>query len=188
MEILLLVSSLLLWIVVLLNLVLTLALIRRVNATSNRAPDLEVGPPVGEKAPDFKAHTLTGETVMLATYAGHPTTFIFFAPGCGPCRELLPSLKTLAPQTREAGAELVLVSEGTREATYALGKEMELDLPVLVAPRKENAFFDDYRITMTPSYCSLDEHGMVLSAGHPDLHDQLWQTLMAGWHQRTAVL
>jgi methylamine dehydrogenase accessory protein MauD len=189
MENVLLVSSLLLWIVVLLNLVLTLALIRRVNTIGGRStPDVKVGPPAGEKAPDFQANTLTGETVALSAYAGHPTTFVFLAPGCGPCRELLPSLKALAPQAREAGAELVLVSDGTLEATRALGKEMEQDLPVLVAPRKENAFFDAYQITMTPSYCSLDEQGMVLEAGYPSPQSQQWQTLTTGWSQRAAVL
>lgn len=188
MDTLLLVSSVFLWIVVLLNLVLTLALVRRVNATSNRAPDLQAGPPSGAKAPDFNANTVNGEAVMLPAYAGHPTTFVFISPNCEPCRELLPALNVLAPQAREAGTALVLVSDGTREETIALVQEMELHLPVLIAPRTENTFFADYQITMTPSYCSLDKQGVVLSAGYPGPPSKPWQTLTASWSQRSAVL
>jgi methylamine dehydrogenase accessory protein MauD len=180
----LLISSLLLWVVVLLNLVLTLALIRRVNASPGQSLTVETGPTIREKAPDFSATTLDGETVTLSRYAGKATTFVFVAPYCQPCHELLPSLKTLTPQ---ADAELVLVSDGSLKETQEMIREKDIQLPVLIAPREENPFLGMYNISMTPSYCSLDEQGVVLSAGHPGSANRQWQRLTAQWGKQTAL-
>ena len=174
----LLVSSFLLWIIVLLNLVLTLALVRRVNGASGSSPDIETGPPVGEKAPDFAATTLTGETVTLADYAGHPMTFLFVAPHCQPCHELI---KALSPWAREARSELVLVCNGSQQEAETMARELNIHLPMLLAPRSENAFFETYKISATPSYCSLDKQGVVHARGIPGPSQRYWQKLTEAW-------
>ncbi|WP_165423559.1 peroxiredoxin family protein [Ktedonosporobacter rubrisoli] len=177
MESFLLVSSILLWVVVILNLLLTLALIRRVNTKKESTQSLEVGPPLGSQAPDFSAQTLNDETMTLEQYAGRPTTFVFVSPGCGPCSEFIPSLTTLVPQMRSTGAELVLVSNGTRAETAEMVRELADEVPVLIATRPDNPFFKSYSITLTPSFCSLDEQGLVLATGHPNDSDQQWRRI-----------
>lgn len=178
METWLFVSSLLLWVVVLLNLVLTLALVRRINSASGSSPAIETGPPVGEKAPDFTATTLTGETVTLTDYAGHATTFLFVAPQCQPCHELI---KTLSLQAREVSSELALVCNGSRQEAETLARELDIHLPLLLAPRSENPFFESYKISATPSYCSLDEQGVVQAKGIPGPEERHWQNLTEVW-------
>lgn len=178
METWLLVSSVLLWLVLLFNLVLTLALVRRVNTFTRASSRIETGPPVNEQAPDFAATPLTGETVTLATYAGHAMTFLFVAPNCQPCHELL---KTLSSQARDASSELTLVCNGTRQEAEALTRDLDLHLPLLLAPRTENPFFETYRIAATPSYCALDEQGIVRAKGIPGRDDRFWQKLVETW-------
>lgn len=189
MEIFILVSVILLWLVVLLNLVLTLALIRRVNTDSQyqRGSALATGLTTGIQAPNFTAMTLDEERITLADYIGRPTTFVFASPHCATCRALLPTLKHLAPQARRSGAELVLVSGGALEETKVMVAELERLLPVLVAPRAENTFFTDYKLHATPFYCSLDEQGTVVAAGRPDQFSPEWQKLTADWGRQASL-
>ncbi len=188
METFLLASSILVWIVVLLNLSLTLVLIRRVNAGPGSFPGVETGLPTGRLAPDFSAQTLEGKKVTLADYAGHPTTFVFVASYCEPCHEILPSLKTLAPQARAAGTTLVLVNDGSQQETEEIMRTVDGQVEVLLAPRHEHSFFTNYHIAMTPSYCSLDERGMIVRTGHPGLEDQGWQHLLMVWSQQASMV
>lgn len=95
------VNLVLLWIVVLLNLLLIIALIRRFNRISTQLSaftDIDVGLEKGSQAPDFQAEMLTGETVTLADYARKAVSFIFISPHCSPCLEKIPTLNALAPK------------------------------------------------------------------------------------------
>lgn len=185
METVLIVSSVLLWVVVLINLLLTLALVRRVNSGMQQpgaVPALS-GLSKGDVAPDFSATTLQGETVTLGTYTGSDrlTAFIVIEPDCGPCREGLPTYKALYPDARRSGVDLVLVSIGEIEATRELAGEFKISMPLIVAPRSENSFFTDYKVRGTPNYCLIDGDGKVLSAGHPFVQSGDWKAIMRTW-------
>jgi peroxiredoxin len=178
------VSSILLWLVVLLNLLLTLALVRRVNAHGvNTVGVSEIGPSIGEQAPAFSAQTLEGAPVTLESYTrrGRATVLLFISAGCQPCRELLASLEDLLPGAQQTGTDLILVSSDGREKIHALLTELQLDIPVLLAPRDSNPFFTDYHITGTPSYCVIDEDGTIQSAGHPWPSFGAWKALTTTW-------
>ena len=70
MDTILLVSSWLLWVIVLINFFLTLALIRRINMKPGDHLESFETLEIGQKAPDFVGESLTGEQVKLADYAG----------------------------------------------------------------------------------------------------------------------
>ncbi|MDW8326619.1 MAG: TlpA disulfide reductase family protein [Anaerolineales bacterium] len=161
METLLLFSSLLLWVLVLLNLLLTLGLARRMRAAFPRLETLKVG----QRAPDFTARTLNGETVTLAAYARRPVAFVFVSPDCQPCREALPRLQELRSQAQQFGVELILVSDAAEDKTLSFVEGLADGLPVLVAPRERTSFLSDYKAMGTPSYCLLDAQGKVRAAG-----------------------
>lgn len=179
METLLIISSVLLWLVVLANVLLTLALVRRINANTPKPQGL----PAGVSAPDFKAERLNGETVTLAAYTGlsHTIAFLFISTHCAPCRDILTTLKGHEAAARQAGIELVLVSGDEREDTEALRAEMELELPLLIAPRASNTFFTDYKISATPSFCLLNQQGKVQSSGIPSVQGGDWKALIDTW-------
>lgn len=187
METALVISSIFLWLIVLANVFLTMALIRRINAEPERGPAFETGPSLETPAPDYVAMTLDGERTTLDDYAGRPTTFVFVSPSCTPCHELLPSLKHLGPQARQAGAELVLVSSGTFEETKEIAQRLEGQIPVLVAPHEENTFFHDYNIKGTPSFCSLNEQGTVVATGYPGQSTPHWLKLTTDWSRHPSL-
>ena len=188
METLLLMSLAVLWLIVLVNLVLTFALIRKVNAsnartdTASRVGGLEPG----SEAPDFTVQTLTGETVTRATYAGRSVAFLFVSAQCQPCRTLLPEIVPLASGAAHAGVDLVLVSRSDQEATRGFIEEMQIHLPVLIAPYDSNPFLKDYQARATPSYCLINEKGKVQSAGYPKGGD--WDTLAKSWSRQGQAL
>jgi peroxiredoxin len=159
METALVVSSVLLWLIVLANVFLTLALIRRLNRMGQSG--LEIGLKVGTTAPDFTAQTVQGVTKTLADYLGQAVVLIFVSPSCQPCRESLPMLQKTAVEAGASGVEFVLVSGGTLEDTQAWNQEATIQLPLLVATQAQNPFFQDYHITSTPTFCLLGADGKV---------------------------
>lgn len=173
----LLISSILLWLVVLFQLALIFALIRRTHAA---------GPPrsglaAGTQAPEFTAQTLDGETRTLASYLGHNTVFVFVSVHCQPCRTLLAQLGQMDERVQRTGGELVLVSGDEYAETAALVAELELPFPVLLAPGPDNAFFAAYHIAQTPAHCFLTPRGTVLASGVPVVRDGAWQALSELW-------
>ncbi|HLZ61592.1 MAG TPA: TlpA disulfide reductase family protein [Ktedonosporobacter sp.] len=154
------ISSIFLWLIVLANVFLTLALIRRLNRTG-QSPPLKVGLQAGATAPDFAAQTLQGVTKTLADYRGQAAVLIFASPSCQPCRESLPMLQETAVEARAGGVEFVLVSGGALEATRAWDQEAGIQIPLLVATQDQNPFFQDYQITSTPTYCLLGADGKI---------------------------
>jgi peroxiredoxin len=183
MEQALVISSVALWVVVLLNLLLTLALVRRLNSglPANISKADEIGLKVGTPAPDFIAETLDGKAVTLANYAGRSVAFIFIAPDCGPCREALPGYEATGVKAERAGVELVLVSTANKEETRALAEEFQLHLQVLVAPPDNTSFMDDYKLRGTPSYTLIDREGNIQSAGRPSPQKPGWKALVEAW-------
>ncbi|MBW4687811.1 MAG: peroxiredoxin family protein [Komarekiella atlantica HA4396-MV6] len=162
-------NSVLLWIVVLLNLLLTIALIRRFNRISTHLSaftDIDVGLEKGSQAPDFQAQTLTGETVTLADYARKAVSFIFISPHCGPCLDKISALNALAPKAKQAGVEIVLVNtDGDKAETAEFVKKHNVTLPILIPSNEHNSFASDYKANATPSYCTLNQDSHVEAAG-----------------------
>lgn len=166
-------SVILLWIAVLLNLFLTLGIIRKLNglSLSQTESDTRERLPKGEPAPDFTAETLDGQQVSLATFAGRSVAFQFLSTHCNPCREILPELLELAVLAANAGVEFVLVMLDEAPQARAFVQEFQISLPVLVAPRADNDFAEKYKVHGTPNYCLIDGQGRVLSTGHPKLDE-----------------
>jgi peroxiredoxin len=181
MEQVLIISSILLWLLVLLNLLLTLALARRLNAKTAQIdapsadiPKLEFGQP----APSFSAITLDGSQVSLTSYAGRNVAFVFTSPNCSPCREKMPTLNALQPKAKRAGVEIVLVSDSDQVQTEKFSNEFNTSLPILIAPRTDNPFMTDYKAPGTPFFCLVNADGNVQATG---FLDDEWEKLTKTW-------
>jgi peroxiredoxin len=168
------------------NLLLTLALVRRLNNTSPNKDGIEpvtglAGLKPGQRAPDFTAETLDSNQISLSHYAGHSVAFVFVATSCEPCREALPGYEALRPKAERAGVHLVLVSVDNQEQTRSLVDEFNIRMPVLVASRADNSFMQDYGLSGTPSYCFLDGEGIVQSSGYPSPKWGEWKKVIESW-------
>ncbi len=189
MEQALIISSVVLWTVVLFNLLLTLALVRRLNSSStvNSLSQAENGLKPGELAPDFSAKTLNGEIVTLESYSGRDVAFIFVGPDCGPCREALPSYEALRPKAKQAGVDLVLVSTGDDTQTRLLATEFQLQPQLLVATERSNPFMKDYQMRGTPSFTLVNAQGRIQSAGFPTPQSGQWKALADSWQSTSSL-
>lgn len=173
-------SSILLWIVVLINLLLIVGLIRRFNQISINLTDTsgaKVGVEEGSQAPDFRAETLTGEVVTLANYASKYVSLIFVSPHCRPCLNKIPELNDIALKAKQAGMEMVLVNtDGGKMETAEFVQKHDVKLPVLITSQEGNTFISDYRAEVTPSYCSINRDGFVEASG----------LIVSGWEKKLA--
>lgn len=176
-------STILLWVIVILNLFLTLAVIRTFNTrTKKNASQSSVGGlEIGKLAPNFVAETLHGQEVTLATYAGRSIVLIFFGTNCPPCRESIPNYEAWGLKAKQSGISFVLVSVDNKQLTQAFVEEFTLGLTILVAPSSNNPFMRDYKIDGTPSYCMLDSNGIVESTGIPNLNVASWKKIINQW-------
>lgn len=173
------VNIVLLWIVVLVNLLLTLALVRRNNSPANDAEIAVETLPIDSQAPAFIAESLHGERTTVVDYAHRKFILVFISPTCGHCRPHIPVLEVLQPKAKKYGIELVLVSDSEMEATQAYVRELNTSLPVLVAPRETNTFLTDYKIGGVPMYTIVDENSKIKGGGL--LGDSLWKSTTEGW-------
>lgn len=183
MENMLLISVLILFAGLLVNLMLTLALARRLEATKKEMDMMAGGMDfetleTGVSAPDFEAKTVAGTQVTLADYAEKAVAFIFMSPTCKPCVEKLDSLHTLYAKAKAKGVELVLVNVDAMGGTAEFAETKSVKLPLLDAPRSTNSFADTYKAMGTPFYCLVNREGRVESTG---LFGQEWEQLVQGW-------
>jgi len=181
METILIVNSILLWIVVLFNLLLTLALIRKLNTAGN----IQNGLTPGTKAPDFIAQRLSGENVSLADYLGHRVVFLFISPHCKPCKVNFPSFHAVYPDAKRAGVEMILVSTMDPDGTREMVKEYQMEIPVLLAPQDTNMFMESYNISGTPAFCFINENGVIEICGYPGLDSEEWRKLIESWKKES---
>ena len=194
------ISLIVLWGVVLVNLVLTLRLVRWLRATvvdaqkhaeeSEALPELTIDAP----APEFRVRTLTGQQVHLAAYTGQSVLFIFVSPHCGSCRAILPFLTKLGTLAKErSSVEFALVSDSSTAETYtwinAIREEdkVEVNLSVLVAPRRTHS---DFLLTynprgLTPYFCLIDAQGIVQARDPLGMGE--WPKLQREWEGSTTL-
>ncbi len=166
----LIISSLLLWLMTLINLIISMAIIRRIsnwslkNSTIKSSESKVIDLLPGEQAQPFSAENLNGEIVTLSSFNGRMFILIFIMTHCGACRAGIPSYLDIAHHASKKGIELILVNIDEKAATSALAKEFNISIPLLVAP-KRNSFEIDYKVKGTPSYCLIDKQGRIKSAG-----------------------
>ena len=171
----LIVSSILLWLVVVFNLFLTLALIRRINQQATSSMTLE-GLAIGESAPRFVAETLQGPTLQSQAYQGKPTIMVFIGPECSHCLKALPLIKQLQPKAAQAAIEFVLVSDGNHGSTQVYFTRHQLHANAIIAPRGVSPLLDEYKVGGVPFYYLISPDGLIQAFGIPG--DQGWHNLL----------
>lgn len=176
-------SVVLLWIIVLFNMILTFALIRRLNLLSKDGPNIEgVSLPrleQGVQAPDFIAETLEGEEARLSNYLGRSVVFVFLSPSCKPCRDCIPDLKVLQTKIRSLDVEFILVITTTSSyEVKAFKDEFSINIPIILTS-PDSHFMVDYKIAGTPYYCFIDNDGKVKDSDI--LLSQKWKALTESW-------
>lgn len=181
-------SVLALWVVVLVNLGLTVRLVAwsRVAARADDARE-RFGPEltIGQQAPTFRARSITGERVTERTFAGSPTTYVFVSPNCGSCRSTVSKLQPFAVAAGRQGTRVVVVSDTGTKRTSAWLDEIRSDgttivTPVLTAPPPDSSMVEDYDGPgFIPYFCCVSPDGAVQARGIVGRDD--WIALTQSW-------
>ena len=121
-------------------------------------------PVIGEPAPPFELTDLNGATLALRYFEGEEVVLIFWDPGCGFCREMLPDIRAWEDEPSEEGPKLLVVSTGSEEANeqMSLSSPVVLDERLVVGPA--------FGAPGAPSAVIIDENGKIASevaAGAP---------------------
>ncbi len=172
----LLVSTVVLWVVVVVLAGVVVALARQIGVLYERvapAGALMVGkgPAVGEPAPVVHVEALAGGARDIGGRSadGRSTLLFFLSPTCPVCKTLLPVLRSIARREGEWLA-IVLASDGARDEHEAFVRAERLDaFPYVLSP----ALGVTYQVGKLPYAVLLDAAGIVRSRGLVNTREHL---------------
>ncbi len=138
---------------------------------------IEVGPSVGQRAPDFSLPDLSSNPVALSSFRGCVVILDFWASWCKPCQHTLPKLEALRQKHAPRGLKVVAVSLDYRreDAVRFLEANGYRSFVVLWAPFAETrAVARLFGVEAIPRAVLLDRQGVIRFVGHPqDLTDDV---------------
>lgn len=121
----------------------------------------------GEAAPDFSVRDLDGKEFRLKDCCGKDAVLLFFwSFFCGPCREEIPLVNTLAQDFRERGLQVVGVNLDGREMKKAIDKFVaseKIAFRIVFDELDGDSFrvADPYGVAGTPALFLIDRKGIV---------------------------
>ena len=163
----LLISSTVLWLVVLLLAFFLLGALRNLALLGWRLEQLEATTPRrlgrdglrgGKKAPDFTLPSAAGPDVSLHEYAGRRVLLVFTQSGCSPCHAIMPELNRLG-----GDVPVLVVNNGDAETTRRWAAEAKVCFPILV--QEGFSVSRRYEVFATPFAFLIDEQGVIRSKG-----------------------
>ncbi|HEX7374276.1 MAG TPA: TlpA disulfide reductase family protein [Steroidobacteraceae bacterium] len=143
----------------------TLAMLTAALAGALAYPMLaRAAPAPGSAAPDFALKGIDGKNLRLSEYRGDTVVLSFWASWCGPCREALLQLNSVAAGQGAAGAPVVLgvnLGDDPDRAASVAGS-MHLNFPTLVDTKQ--AVGRLYDVDKLPLTLLVDADGRVRGA------------------------
>jgi len=162
----------LLGLLIVLNLVLTAAVIRKLRHHDELLRDFDgssvpsVLPRVaaGDLVPDFTT-TATDGQLTQADLLTAPTLIAFAAPGCGGCEAARPQLIELLDARRQRGEEgIVVIADDEGDGGTLVG-EFSAHARVVVEHPGDGAIHQALGVAMYPNYVLVDADGRVAKVG-----------------------
>ncbi|MFC4076563.1 thiol-disulfide oxidoreductase ResA [Salinithrix halophila] len=121
----------------------------------------ELGPEVGEQAPDFALKTLEGEELKLSDLRGKTVLVNFWATWCKPCRKEMPAIQNVSDKYKEKGFQVVGVNIAeTKVSVSGFARQLELDFPILLDSDRRVTKL--YRVGPIPFSVFIDKNGKVI--------------------------
>jgi cytochrome c biogenesis protein CcmG/thiol:disulfide interchange protein DsbE len=104
--------------------------------------------------------TLTGKTVSITSFRGHPVVLIFWASWCGPCHDEQPALDTAYATWSQRGVAFLGVDlRDTTTPALAFQSEFKVPYPSIADTNATLAV--DYQIPSAPALVFLNTQGKV---------------------------
>lgn len=160
--------------VAVLNLVLTLGVVRRLRDHTERLEQMTGGFPddgilrPGQSPGAFTATTVDGREVSHETVAG-PALVAFFMPGCGPCHEWVPRFAAAAAE-RGAPPAVAVVASTPDEATDMVNALS--DSVQVIVEEPHGPVSAAFAVQAFPVMCRLGDDGTVLTTSNDEVVGQ----------------
>jgi len=118
------------------------------------------GPKPGQRAPDFKVVTTSGQPVSLANYQGYVLVIDFFATWCPPCKASIPHLNAMNRKYGKQGLQILgqSLDEDGERLVKSFINEYRITYPVALTTQKVET---DYGISSIPVMFVIDKKGRV---------------------------
>jgi len=161
----LLVSTVLLWILVLVLAGIVVALVRQVGILHERVAPVGAlataeGPAIGEPSPVLEVVDVSGRELQVGGVQDDATLLFFVSPTCPVCKTLLPTLERVV--AREQAVALVLASDGPLEEHRSFIAEGALDRFSYVLSAELGLAF---QVAKLPYAVLIDPDGIVRARG-----------------------
>ena len=117
---------------------------------------------IGKTAPDFVGRTQSGDEIRLSDLRGKVVVLDFWASWCGPCREEMPFLVSLARELKNEDFQIVgiNVDEQTEDMNaFLAGLGTRPTFPIVLDPRGDIAA--NYRLPGMPTTVFVDRDGVT---------------------------
>jgi peroxiredoxin len=177
----LIISSVLLWVLLIINFLITLALVRRLSLLLEMAQGTQRADMLkaGVQAPEMTLLSLDERAVTQADYLGRDVAAIFVSPTCQSCRNIMPELEELYWRAQQSGVELLVVTLGDLSATRQYVDDIGFRAPIYGLP-SGSSFADDFRIQSTPSFYLLDKNWKIIDGGRLGKN---WREITTRWKE-----
>jgi len=172
------INSIFLWIVVIINLLLTLVLIKNFNSGIKI---MESGLKTGIVSPEFNVSAISGKIISNQEFINKGLLLLFISPQCKPCQEKILYYKSIIPIAKRSNVEILFVSLSNISNTFTFAEKYELDSDIIVSNENNNSLEKLFNAKVTPSYCFINIDGKIQSCGIPDLEEDQWKNLIEQW-------
>ncbi|HEX6864592.1 MAG TPA: redoxin domain-containing protein [Thermoanaerobaculia bacterium] len=166
-----------LWVLVILQGLVLLALVRMVHELRNNAASFNVGgqsTAALKPAPPFQATALDGTRVTSEDFPGRLTALLFVSPTCTSCTTTLHEMRALH---FKAQGNVVVICRASRYDSMRLAQAHKLDgLPVIAD--EDDSLSRLYRVTTVPMAVLINGSGKIQSYGYP-LREEMEQAFEA---------
>jgi peroxiredoxin len=125
-------------------------------------PETEVGPQVGNLAPDFKFMNPGGKNISLSDLRGNSVMLNFWATWCGPCKVEMPLIQELSHDEEKAAEGLVLLTVNSGESADKVASFMNehgFSFPVLLDT--QGGITQAYNVRAIPTTFFIDRDGII---------------------------
>ena len=120
---------------------------------------------IGQRAPEFVAQTIHGESVSLESLQGNYVLMEFWATWCGPCMPEIPYLKTLQEQYQDRNFKVLGFSlDRDRETLSRFVDEKQMEWPqIFLEDGWEGELARKFNVSGIPRMYLLDPDGTIIA-------------------------
>ena len=133
---------------------------------------------IGAKAPQISVLDLHDATVKLSDFKGKVVVLRFWATGCKPCVEGMPTLDGFRKKYSENDLAVLGINiGGSKELVEAFAKSLKISYPLLLDPAMIAS--RKYAVRSVPTTCFIDRNGIARQVIAGEIPQKVFDKIVA---------